>query len=48
VSRPLYDFLHDSFLFREDLLAGDFATVRPAELAAELRRYTESATSRAR
>ena len=47
MSRPLYDFLHDSFLFREDLLAGDFATVRPAELAAELRRYTESASPRA-
>lgn len=41
MSRPLYDFLQESFLFREDLLAEDFASVRPADLAAELRSYRE-------
>lgn len=41
MSRPLYDFLHESLLFREDLLVEDFAAVRSADLAAELRRYRQ-------
>lgn len=41
MSRSLYDFLHESFLFREVLREEDLAPVRSADLAAELRRYRE-------
>ncbi len=41
MSRVLYDFLTESFLFREDYLAEDFASFSVEELEAELQRYRE-------
>lgn len=41
MSRVLYDFLTESFLFREDYLAEDFASFSIEELEAELQRYRE-------
>ncbi len=41
MSRVLYDFLTESFLFREDYLAEDFASFGMDELEAELQKYRE-------
>lgn len=41
MSRALYDFLTESFLFREDYLNEDFASFNLDELEAELQRYRE-------
>ena len=41
MSRILYDFLTESFLFREDYLAEDFASFSIQELELELQRYRE-------
>jgi hypothetical protein len=41
MSRILYDFLTESFLFREDHLADDFASFRIEEIEAELQSYRE-------
>ncbi|ATB33583.1 hypothetical protein [Melittangium boletus] len=46
MSRVLYDFLSESFLFRDDYISAQYGNISEAQLESELRKYREHALSR--